>query len=129
MKEKKKTIQTKAVLTLFRSSRQMYSVRNDVLLNFTKFTGKHLYQRPGLRPATILKKRLWHRCFPVNFEKFLRAPFLQNPSRRLFLTFNRCWFKKPSLLMTSFHCVISNFEKKNCSIVNKRLSLLKFSQS
>ena len=22
-----------------------------------------------------LKKRLWHRCFPVNFVKFLRIPF------------------------------------------------------
>ena len=28
------------------------------------------------RPSTLLKKRLWHRCFPVNFEKFLRTPFL-----------------------------------------------------
>ena len=34
-------------------------------------------------PATLLKKRLWHRCFPVNFVKFLRAPFLQNTSGRL----------------------------------------------
>ena len=24
----------------------------------------------GLRPATLLKKRLWHRCFLVNFVKF-----------------------------------------------------------
>ena len=30
---------------------------------------------PGLRTATLLKKRLWYRCFPVNFEKFLRTPF------------------------------------------------------
>ena len=29
----------------------------------------------GLRPATLLKKRLWHRCFPVNFAKFLRTTF------------------------------------------------------
>ena len=29
----------------------------------------------GLSPATLLKKRLWHRCFPVNFVKFLRTPF------------------------------------------------------
>ena len=29
----------------------------------------------GLRPATLLKKRLWHRCFLVNFVKFLRTPF------------------------------------------------------
>ena len=28
----------------------------------------------GLTPATLLKKRLWHRCFPVNFAKFLRTP-------------------------------------------------------
>ena len=27
-----------------------------------------------LMPATLLKKRLWHRCFPVNFAKFLRTP-------------------------------------------------------
>ena len=26
--------------------------------------------------ATLLKRRLWHRCFPVNFAKFLRAPFV-----------------------------------------------------
>ena len=25
------------------------------------------------RPATLLKKRLWHRCFPLNFAKFLRT--------------------------------------------------------
>ena len=29
--------------------------------------------------------RLWQRCFPVNFVKFLRTPFLQNTSGRLFL--------------------------------------------
>ena len=33
-----------------------------------------------------LKKRLCHRCFPVNFEKFLRTPFLQNTLRRLLLS-------------------------------------------
>ena len=29
----------------------------------------------GKRPATLLKKRLWLRYFPVNFGKFLRTPF------------------------------------------------------
>ena len=28
----------------------------------------------GLGSATLLKKRLWPRCFPVNFVKFLRTP-------------------------------------------------------
>ena len=27
-----------------------------------------------LRPATLSKKRLWHRCFPVNVAKFRRRP-------------------------------------------------------
>ena len=36
-------------------------------------------------PATLLKKRLWHRCAPVNFAKFLRTPFLQNTSGWLLL--------------------------------------------
>ena len=40
-----------------------------------------------LRPATLLKKRLWYRCFPVNFVKLLRKPFLQNTSRPLLLCF------------------------------------------
>ena len=26
----------------------------------------------GLRAAALLKKKLWHRCFPVNFAKCLR---------------------------------------------------------
>ena len=34
----------------------------------------------GLKAVTLLKKRLQHRCFQVNFMKFLRTPFLQNTS-------------------------------------------------
>ena len=29
----------------------------------------------GPRPVTLFRKRLWHRYFPVNLEKFLRTPF------------------------------------------------------
>ena len=53
---------------------------------FQKF--RKIYRRtrlPGLTPATLLKKRLWHRCFPVNFAKSLGTPFLQNTSGRLLL--------------------------------------------
>ena len=42
-------------------------------------------QAYGLRPVTLLKKRRCHRCFPMNFAKFLRTPFLQNTSGRLLL--------------------------------------------
>ena len=37
------------------------------------------------RLETLLKKRLWQSRFPVNFEKFLRTPFLQNTPERLIL--------------------------------------------
>ena len=66
-------------------------MKEGVLRNFTKFPGKHLHQGPffnkvaDLSPATLLKKRLWRSCFPVNFAKFLRTAFLQNNSRGLLL--------------------------------------------
>ena len=55
--------------------------KKDVLKNFAKFTEKHLCQSHFfnnvvvLRPATLLKRRFWHRCFPVSFAKFLRTSF------------------------------------------------------
>ena len=58
------------------------SIKIDVLRNFAKFTGKQLCQSlffnkiAGLSPSSLFKKRLWHRCFPVNFEKFLRTHFV-----------------------------------------------------
>ena len=55
--------------------------KKGVLWNFRKFIEKHLCQSlffdkiAGLSPATLLKRRLWHSCFPVNFVKFLRTHF------------------------------------------------------
>ena len=40
---------------------------------------------PGLWLVTLLKKRRRHRCFPVNFAKFLRTPFFLEHLRWLFL--------------------------------------------
>ena len=71
-----------------RSSHQRCSVKKIVLRSFTKFTGKCICQSlffnkvAGPRPETLSKKRLWRRCFPVNFGIFLRSPFLQNTSGR-----------------------------------------------
>ena len=42
-------------------------------------------QATGLRPATLLKQRLWHRCFPVNFEKSLATSLLKEHFRWLLL--------------------------------------------
>ena len=52
-----------------------------LLRSFIKFTGKHLCQSlffnkvAGLRPAVLLKKRLCHRYFPVNFAKNFKNTF------------------------------------------------------
>ena len=46
-----------------------------------------LLKKVFLRPATLLKKRLWHRCFPLNFVNCSRIPLLQNTSGRLLLRF------------------------------------------
>ena len=52
-----------------------------VLKNFAKFIRKHLrwclifYKFTGFQPATLFKKKLQHRCFPVNFAKFLVKTF------------------------------------------------------
>ena len=60
-------------------------MKKVALKYFAKFTGKHLCQSlffnkvAGLRPATLLKKRLWYRCFPVNFAKFLGHLFYRTP--------------------------------------------------
>ena len=54
--------------------------KKGILRNFANFTGKHLCQN-----LFLSKEGLWHRCFPVNFAKFLRTPFLQNTSGRLHL--------------------------------------------
>ena len=68
-------------------------MKKGVLRNFAQFTEKHLCQSlffkkvAGLRPATLLKKRFWHRCFPVNFVKFPRTPFYRTHPGDCFLHF------------------------------------------
>ena len=60
----------------YRSSPEVFC-KKGVLTNFTKFTGENLCQSllfnkvAALRSATLLKKRLWHKCFPLNFARFL----------------------------------------------------------
>ena len=64
--------------------------------------------------ATLLKKRFWHRCFPVNFSKFSRAPFLQNTSRwpLLFLPITLPFFLQlhsiDLIILTHFWFVLIN---------------------
>ena len=82
----------------FRSSRPEkmspeVSCTKGALRNFAKFTEKHLCKSlffdevAGLRPITLLKKRLWHSCFPKDIAKFLRTHFFTEHIQRLLLKF------------------------------------------
>ena len=65
--------------TLRSNSRPEVFCKKCVLRNFAK--------------ESLLKKRLWHRCFPVNFAKFIRTPFLKNISGGCFrLCKSNEWF-------------------------------------
>ena len=53
-----------------------------VFLGFFFFSisqNKYIWRLQACR-LTLSKKRLWHRCFTMNFAKFLRTTFLQNTS-------------------------------------------------
>ena len=96
------TLENQITLETLLSSRVEVFCEKGILRNFAKFTGKHMCRSlflnkvTGPRPGTLLKRRLWYRCFPVNFVKFLRAPFLTEHPRWLLLTLdnliiNKCY--------------------------------------
>ena len=105
-----------------RSSSQAVFCKKVVLRNFVKFTGKHMCQSlffnkvAGLRPATLLKKRLWRRCFPMNYAKFLGAPFFtEHPGGCLWsskLTELDLWLSFNSLSVDIYKCLPIAFGKE-----------------
>ena len=129
----------------FRSRHRRCSVRKSVLRNFSKFTGKHLCQSlyfnkvAGLResitsieiyclrPATLLKQRLWRRSFDVNFAKFLRILFFQNTSGRMLLQIVLGQESFRDNDMFSFYGFLIFFSEFNPS-TSKKLELTHFCQ-
>ena len=72
--------------------------KEGVLKSFVKFREK----RP-CQSFSLLKKRLWHRFIPMNFEKFLRTPFYKTSPGDCF------WF---SDLFYSSHCYFYSLKEK-----------------
>ena len=87
-----------------RSSHSEVFCKKGVLTNFTEFTGKH----ECLRPTTLLKKRLWHRCFPVNFVKLLRTPLSTEHLRWLLLYFSSILLSQSFVHVKSFLVLLIN---------------------
>ena len=62
----------------------------QLLLNLAKLTEKYLcIAQIFCRPATSLKKRIQHKCFPASFAKFSRTAFLIEHPRQRVLFFQR----------------------------------------
>ena len=67
-----------------RSSHPEVFCKEGVLRNYAKFIGKYLCQSlffnkvAGLRLAILLKKRLWHRCLPLNFCKVSKNTLIEH---------------------------------------------------
>ena len=110
-------------------------MKKGVLKNYTKFTRKHLYPSVffnnfvGLRPATLFKKTLWHRFFPVTFVKFLRTPFWLKTSGRLLLDLHKVkvarenWVLKKRLKFCKLFLCCKLHHEKTFFIMEKRNSV------
>ena len=94
--------------------------KKEVLKNLAKFTGKHLCQSFFFhKVAGLLKIKLWHRCFPVNFAKFLGTRFLTEHLRWLLLYsesyFNLSCLNEPCLdehvVLHAFKCQVMLWTK------------------
>ena len=81
-----------------------------VLWKRCSYKFRKIHRKAPVTSATLLKKRLWHRCFPVNFAKFLRTPFFtEHLWWLLLIKSTRTWceicskltIKKPGLF---FYC-------------------------
>ena len=67
--------------------------KKAVFKSLVIFTDEHLCcslffnENAGLRSCSFIKKRLQHRCFPLNIATFLKTPVLKNICERLFECF------------------------------------------
>ena len=66
----------------------------------------------GLMAWNFIRKRLQYRSFRVNFAKFLRAPFLQNISRRLLLNFTMLSLRELILKYLTFQALVHGIGAK-----------------
>ena len=86
--------------------------KKSVLRNFANFT--YVCARVSFLlklPATLLKKRLWHRCFLWILQNFLRNLFLQNRTPRWLLLYNLTreiihWFSYKTIISMLFDIIL-----------------------
>ena len=91
-------------LTIFTKSSEAVARRcslKEVLLEISQNSQENSCTKVSflikLQASTLLKIRLWHRCFPVNFAKFLRAAFLTE----------YLWWLLPNIPLKMFDSVLN----------------------
>ena len=105
------TVNYAVYLNLHSSSCTQMFFKIDVLKNFAMFVGKHLCWSfffnnvAGPQGCNFIKKRLRHRCFPVNVAKFLRTRFFTEHLRWLLQDLFSKW-------KTSFSVIQSDFVRR-----------------
>ena len=105
------------LISFLRSGRLQMFFKIGVLINFTKFTGKHLCwslflsKSPGLEAFNFIKKRLQHRCFPVNFVKFIKTPILKNIYKRSVNLFRVFLYHDFLTLLQFFPFIVSFYSR------------------
>ena len=77
---------------IFIWTRTHWEIFESALLHLKKF--RKIHRKTHVPETLLLKKRLWHRCFPVNFAKFLRTPFSIEPLRWLLLNLCKHFYGK-----------------------------------
>ena len=60
------------ILEIYKKTRLFSKLYKLVMFRSSR---PEVFCKKGLKPTTLFKKGLWHRCFPVNFTKFLRISF------------------------------------------------------
>ena len=124
------TLKCKSVLifsisnsSIYRSSHRRCSVKK-VFLEISRNSQENTCTRVSFliklkAPAALLKKRLWQKCFPVNFVKFLRTLFLQNNSGRAFgfiknIRWRSAWkYVALNFLLISYEIFLMRCNSKN----------------
>ena len=111
---------------IWRSSHQSCSVKK-VLLEMLQNSQENTCARvsffnkvAGLRHVTLSKKRLWHRCSPVNFAKFLTTPY--------FLTEHLQWLLLEDWTVLK-ECFAIDYSLSVCQIYRLQVFFVEFTWS
>ena len=116
MDRTQKKLCTAEIRSIENNTKQMNTtVTRGVLFRFQRVKSEFFSQKQS--PRGVLQKRLWHRCFPVNFAKFLKTTFLTEHLRWLLLLS----VKNSKIVTLNFKVGLSHLRKKTCYLLHLKV--------